>query len=251
MSFYTAFKSEIKTLGIVLVFTILIIAVGIFTYFLSIPRVTVNDDTITKPSSQPINTSAWQTYRNDEFGFEFQYSPEEWQLMEGDVQEDYGNIVWLFPRDSIGESAEPEIVIAIAHRPLEQEKEKREATSSDLEYNYSKTTIGGRTAYSSALLQGFHGLVREVLIDAGNDQTFIVSSNAIDELDQILSTFRFVEEQSDYVCRVPCTGAAPSSTLENTCWKFTTQEQCTAFTVDESPYTCEWRPSSYQCPPLP
>ena len=66
-----------------------------------------------------------------------------------------------------------------------------------------------------------------------------------------LSAFRFVEEQSNYVCRVPCTGAAPSSTLENTCWKLTTQEQCIAFTVDESPYTCEWRPSSYQCPPLP
>src|SRR3989344_6470750 len=73
MSFYTAFKSEIKTLGIVLVFTILIIAVGIFTYFLSIPRVTVNDDTITKPSSQPINTSTWQAYRNAEFGFELKY----------------------------------------------------------------------------------------------------------------------------------------------------------------------------------
>ena len=145
-------------------------------------------------NQQPtIDTSVWQTYRNAEFGFEFEYSPKEWQLMEGDAQEDYGNIVWLFPRDSIGESSEPEIIIAIAHRPLEQEKEKREATSSDLEYNYSKTTIGGRIAYSSALLPGFHGLVREVLIDAHNDKTFIVSSNAIDELDQILSTFRFVD----------------------------------------------------------
>jgi len=88
MSFFTEFKPEIKTLGVVLVLTALVIVAGIFAYFLSIPRVTtLGDDVFPAPGPQieeprPIDTSIWQVYSNEELGFEVRY-PAGWTVTEG------------------------------------------------------------------------------------------------------------------------------------------------------------------------
>lgn len=145
---------------------------------------------ITTPLPNP--TANWKTYKNEEFGFELKYPSEEWEIVEEKAIEDYSNIVRLSPKVNGGRSDAPEIGIAIAHRSLDQEKEKREKNG--IKYNYTKITIAGRDGYSSGLLQGYEGVGKEVLISANNIQTFIVSTqNAINIFDQILSTFQFTQ----------------------------------------------------------
>lgn len=147
--------------------------------------------TTLSPSPTTDKIANWRTYRNKEFGFEFRY-PRDWEFMEAKTREDYSNIVWLFPRGNTGESVGPEISIAVVYRPLDEEKVKRERGG--IRYNYSKISVAGRDGYASALLQGVHGEVKEVLMDARNEQTFIIfTQNAINTFDQILSTFRFVD----------------------------------------------------------
>ena len=43
-----------------------------------------------------------------------------------------------------------------------------------------------------------------------------------------------------YVCRVPCTGAVPSPTVEAACRTFTTEQGCEAYTHAEFPFHCVW-----------
>ena len=145
-------------------------------------------DTIKFGFVGPLDTSTWQTYRNDEFGFELKY-PKDWEFRGIKGVEDYIPFIWFFP----SKSSNQEIEIAVSHKPLDQERAKRE--TGDIKYNYSKVTIGGRDGYLSGLFRGFEGRVKELLLDGGNGRTFIFSTqqDSIDTFDQILATFRFVE----------------------------------------------------------
>ena len=72
-----------------------------------------------------------------------------------------------------------------------------------------------------------------------------------DENPQTTTNFTCKYSQVEYSCRVPCTGAVPSSRVEQDCFKLLSQGQCTSYTSDEFPFRCEWRLINYQCPPVP
>jgi len=65
------------------------------------------------------------------------------------------------------------------------------------------------------------------------------------------TTERTLISMVEYSCRVPCTGAMPSSRVEQDCSKLLSQEQCISYTSNEFPFRCEWRLTNYQCPHLP
>ncbi|MEK7130128.1 MAG: hypothetical protein AAB793_00565 [Patescibacteria group bacterium] len=52
-----------------------------------------NVNTVSNVNNQPIDTSDWQTYRNEEMGFEVKY-PEGWRVEEGGIG---NNIINFFP----------------------------------------------------------------------------------------------------------------------------------------------------------
>ena len=152
-----------------------------------------------KISTSTLDISSWKTYRNEQYGFEFRY-PEGWEITEREAKKDYDTIVFLWKKSGkhrIIVGTNPVISVVIVYRALEQERIRRE--SSDIQFNYSGILVSGRKGYASAVLPGVEGQeVKEVLVGAGNNRTFIITTeNAVNVFEQILSTFKFIESSSN------------------------------------------------------
>jgi len=75
------FHAEIKTLVIVAVIAV-VVSVGAILLLKTIQApVAQTPPPVPSPQPQTLDTSNWQTYRNDEFGFEMKY-PSNWEIEE-------------------------------------------------------------------------------------------------------------------------------------------------------------------------
>lgn len=131
------------------------------------------------------STADWQTYRNDEYGFEFKY-PEEWEL-ENEYSGDDGMSVGFHEI----KNSNLTLFISVGD---EDEKNgiERLAAEQKSEIKKSARTIGGVDA------DYFGGVIEfssyNAFIFSQNNNYFVISDYNIDKLllNQILSTFRFV-----------------------------------------------------------
>lgn len=154
--------------------------------------------TIPSPTLTVVNKTAnWKTYKNEEFGFKVRY-PKKWSIQEISL-ENFGTVIEI--RDSQSKSS-----FAITEGKNEEELSLdawfRKTTTTDgrptIKASAKSTTIDGVKAYR--LNSGFKAddIFFEVYIANKDNRIFTLvaygqESEESNLLDQILSTFRFVE----------------------------------------------------------
>ncbi len=144
------------------------------------------------PDSFALPAGGWQTYRNEEYGFEFRY-PHEWTLEETrKVSDKYTQIIVLYSsKDKPVIAGTDGMAFSIVSNLLPEEKILREKS---MPFKYISIIIAGSRGYISQELQGTEGLYREALIPLGYETLIIHTSPLnLNQFDQILSTFKFIE----------------------------------------------------------
>ena len=168
------FQVEIKTFVIVAVIAVIVSVAGIL-----LLRDDARDQVLPTPSpvptgQSPIDTSTWQTYRSDEFGFDIKY-PGNWMVAKN-----------LF-------APEPCLVFCPANL----------ATDPDPEVICTLKTGATKPQYEDGMIYLFrydksvskpnNPAYRFVGLDPQGNQYYLYSVDNNELIDQILSTFRFVE----------------------------------------------------------
>ncbi len=183
------FKSEIKVFLLVGIVAIVVSVGGIFLLREMTPA------PIEQPmvAEEEIDTSNWQTYHNDEFGFEVKY-PNDWEFEETEdgVKFRHSEKEYGFEGSPLG------ALVWISVQTIPQEHDSLESYAQGLfRPNYqdemTELTLDGVKAVElSDYLR-----TETVLFSHGKLYTFYMANAGYPEIsaayDQILSTFRFVE----------------------------------------------------------
>src|SRR3989344_7752242 len=85
--------------------------------------------------------------------------------------------------------------------------------------------------------------IRNIPVTAGRYEVYVMNTNG----ESNKHFFYVTDSQVGYNCRVVCTGARPSSKVEQDCIKLLSQEQCISYSSGEFPFKCEWQTTNYQC----
>jgi len=134
--------------------------------------------------TEPIDTSDWQTYRNDEFGFEVKY-PTTWQVEEfSDLHLSYGTVL-----DSSGPQKDRLYIVpgGLSYTSI-----------GNPEVVYQQEVLAGKQVRVQSIYQENNLIAKniEVSLATGTYITIYTtpdSNGAFSNIDQILSTFQFIE----------------------------------------------------------
>lgn len=192
MNFLKDFQTEIKTFFIVALVAIIVAVGGIFFLrgFSPAPispmPLVVQQTSPPTPQSQALDTSIWQTYRNDELGFELKY-PESWQAKQTTAQKVLiGNVD--------GDNSQQLLIERIdeneANVSLDEWINERTVEEAPQKINFGNTN-GYRVDEGNFSHLYFMDKNRTVFVAFFQRN----SSGDLTVLDQILSTFRFVDEK--------------------------------------------------------
>ena len=171
----------------------LVAVVGYFILKPTIPPSSRTDSEQTVTQTTDIDLANWKTYRNNEFGFELKYPPH----LSTSVQDDdtYLLFIWFTPR--IDESLKDRFSVTVNENSLNEEAEfqKQEVEGHVLTNLIEESEIN---------FNGYKGLRLdyEPSVDNLVPTTTLIINNGIysytivsetDDIDQILSTFKFLE----------------------------------------------------------
>ena len=203
MNFFKNLKTEWKLFGIVLLISVIITGTLFGFVFLTkqqpqqepalVGSVPTRPPTSTSISS-PLDTSdftlseveGWQTYRNEEFGFELKY-PTDWTFDTPQVREETPYLIIGFETltpDSMSVGFQMSIYDSHPNQTegcTQRTKTGKTITISGKEYEKCLSFVG------DGALQGWHVIV----INNGFYYEFEVDNSDIP--DQVISTFRFIE----------------------------------------------------------
>jgi hypothetical protein len=182
MGFFSEFKNEIKILGVVLASTVIILVGGILLLKVVADTYAPCEQADEQESaSEKINTSAWQTYRNDEYGFEVKYP-------EGYIVEKAGEVIEIV-------DAENSSSLGISFEKSDKDLEEIIAGLSTDEFLAGervlrvfslRDSLGSSTTYYMPIRPGVT-LVMKSNVPIGQGDLF----------NRFLSTFRFVDEKEN------------------------------------------------------
>jgi len=204
MSFLKDFKPEIKVFLIVVAVSAILTVGGILLLRgLSPVPITPTPPIVQQappsaPAPQPqiLDTSNWQTYRNDEYGVEFKY-PSDWYAG-GSLRGDNQFLICLNPSGVAGDCTG--LITVSWGVDFDERYQAIRNLFSEYSVQESTTQIGteqavlmkisgypsGREGFSRELLTTHEGDVYTISMVSGEERVF----------EQILSTFRFIEVQS-------------------------------------------------------
>jgi len=196
------FKPEIKLFFIVAAVSVVLAVAGILLLQGVMRNRVSHTPPVPSPQPQtqdtiPLDTSDWQTYRNDEFGFEVKY-PDNWS-----IEEDYGraasNFIFDGPikEDRVRDSFFVQILHGLLYSLDEIRVSEIRAGNDVVITNINE--IPALIVDSSK--QGCH---YKLLSERRSGDLFTVSCSYTPIENQILSTFRFIEQDlsSEEICEV-------------------------------------------------
>jgi len=149
------------------------------------------------PSPTLDETTEWKTYRNDEYGFEFQY-PDTWFFQEppnwSDKESVYFFEVGITPEYSLGGHPGNEVLfLTLLDYPNSLETYRQDL----LQLGEEDVTVTMIQIDSKPALKIHRNSTIGYVFKVNNDFMLSIGSNTVDQttIDQILSSFRFVEEE--------------------------------------------------------
>jgi len=202
------FKPEIKLFLLVALIAVVISVAGILLLRelspapIAPPPPVVQQTPPPAPQQEVLNISTWQTYRNEEFGFEFQYPKEfaESQECKARMSEVQTNVVNIGNRinitigDSKGMSLEDFVSADFSREFLFDINQSEQSVGGEKAITISYRVEGtGRLGTVTFIKRGAKIYQFDYLAGGDCAAAHIADISELDVLSQILSTFRFVK----------------------------------------------------------
>lgn len=184
------FKPEIKTFLLVALIAVVVSVAGVLLLRELSPAPVAQTPLPPAPSSQSqgVDTSSWQTYRNDEFSFEVRY-PQGWAVRGGELYDPLCD-------SSYRAGIECSIWFVVEQNPSSLSALEWMATKRFyLAYfprNQETTVVGGVDGVKATITL-VHTLTGTAVVFGRGDTIYEFGSGNSVVLRQILATFRFVE----------------------------------------------------------